>query len=123
MVQLLLLSSPGPTPSDIISIKYTPVQEGGAYFDDRIARDYLNIECKAASHNTAAGWRDVIMEATEYRLARYGTWMCFYVSELADSSCFLCGVQTLRYRTLYGCRAAVGDKNSISASAQLGDRG
>lgn len=34
-------------------------------------RDYLNIECKAPSYNTSAGWRDVIIEATDYRLAHY----------------------------------------------------
>lgn len=58
---------------DIISIKYSPLQGGGAYFDDRIVRDYLNIECKAASHHTPAGWRDAIIEATEFRLAQYQT--------------------------------------------------
>jgi len=44
---------------------------GGTYFDDRTVRDYLNIECKAASHYTLAGWRSVITEATEFRLAQY----------------------------------------------------
>jgi hypothetical protein len=58
-------SNPSQIKPNLIAIKMTPGQTQPGQVPQFDSRDFLWIECKAASHDTPSGWKNVLAESVE----------------------------------------------------------